>query len=166
MSRFNLMLCGLALVTLGACTDDGTSEVGQQTAGQGVAGVVQANVTFGSAETKIEASGHRAEVEGPQRLVTQEITLQPGGHTGWHSHGGLALVSVSAGALSLYSEHHPCEADTWPAGTGFLDPGGGHTHIGKNETSETTVLHVTYIIPEGAPVRIDAPAPAGAEACH
>jgi quercetin dioxygenase-like cupin family protein len=165
MTRFNVMVCGLVLATLGACTEADTGEVGQETAGAGVAGVVQANVSFGVAKTEITASGHYAEIKGPQRMVTQEITLQPGGHTGWHSHGGLALVSVASGALSLYTEHDPCEAITYAAGVGFLDPGGGHTHIGVNETSGTTVLHVTYILPEGAAVRIDAAAPPGADAC-
>ena len=164
--RSDVVVCGLVFAaTLGACTDVETGEVGQETAGSGVVGVVQANVSFGFAKTEITANDHYAEIKGPQRLVTQEITLQPGGHTGWHSHGGLALVSVASGALSLYSEHDPCTAITYPAGRGFLDPGGGHVHIGRNQTAGTTVLHVTYIVPEGAAVRIDTPAPAGAEAC-
>lgn len=36
-------------------------------------------------------------MEDPSEVVAQQITLAPGGHTGWHTHPGPAVVVVSRG---------------------------------------------------------------------
>ena len=94
-------------------------------------------------------------------VAVQRITIQPGGHTGWHSHPGPVLVVVKTGALTFYETD--CSSRTYTAGQAFVDQGGGHVHLAKNEGSAVLELWATYIVPgaPGTPFRIDVPAPAG-----
>ena len=48
---------------------------------------------------------------------------------------------------------------TYPAGTGFIDKGGGHVHILRNEGNVELETVVFSIVPAGADRRLDAPAP-------
>ena len=100
-------------------------------------------------------------VKGPAQAVVQEITLQAGGHTGWHSHHGPAVAVVKEGALTVY-DADACSGETYEAGEAFVDPGQGHVHLARNETGDATRLYVTYLVPGTDPAtspRIDQPAP-------
>ena len=81
----------------------------------------------------------------------------PGGHTGWHSHPGPVFVMVTAGTLTL--EQSDGSIAVYPAGTGFVeDP--DRVHIARNESeTEDMELDAFILIPLGAPVRVDEPAP-------
>jgi quercetin dioxygenase-like cupin family protein len=94
-------------------------------------------------------------------VVDQTITIQPGGHTGWHSHPGPALVIVKSGTFTLYDgDDRSCTAQVFNAGSAFVDRGGGHVHIGRNEGTTVVELSVTYLLPVGAGPRTDVtPAP-------
>jgi quercetin dioxygenase-like cupin family protein len=99
--------------------------------------------------------------EGPIDVADQTITIQPGGHTGWHSHPGPALVVIKSGTFTLYDGDDPnCTPQVFNAGSAFVDRGGGHVHIGKNEGTTAVELSVTYLLPVGAGPRTDVtPAP-------
>jgi quercetin dioxygenase-like cupin family protein len=99
--------------------------------------------------------------EGPIDVADQTITIQPGGHTGWHSHPGPALVVIKSGAFTLYDGDDPsCTPQVFTAGSAFVDRGGGHVHIGRNEGTTPVELSVTYLLPKGAGARTDvSPAP-------
>jgi quercetin dioxygenase-like cupin family protein len=101
------------------------------------------------------------QVRDAQDTVIQQISFQPGGHTGWHSHPGPALVLVTQGELTLFSSEDPtCTGRTYSAGQAFIDPGQGHVHIGRASHTQNTVLWVTYFdVPPGSGVRVDAPDP-------
>ena len=85
---------------------------------------------------------------------------QPGGTTGWHTHLGHTLIIVTAGAVTAYEGNDPsCTPHVYTAGMTFVDAGGNHVHIVRNEgTVEADVIAVR-LIPTGQPGRIDAPAP-------
>jgi quercetin dioxygenase-like cupin family protein len=86
-------------------------------------------------------------------------TLAPGGSTGWHQHGGPIWVVIASGTLTLYAGDDPsCTGVVYPQGSAFMDPG-THTHIARNEGTETVVVYVTFMLPEGGAPRIDVPAP-------
>ncbi|MEJ7596982.1 MAG: hypothetical protein WKG01_03645 [Kofleriaceae bacterium] len=150
---------------LGACTDEGITEVSQETAGSGAVAKKLASAALGLSYTDVKFGGTHAKVDGPTTLVMQEIVLAPGGHTGWHSHSGLAFASIVTGTLTLFDGDAPCVGTAYPAGTAFVDPGGTHNHIARNLTDASMTVRVQYVTPTGAPVRIDVPAPPGAEAC-
>ena len=93
-------------------------------------------------------------------VVTQTITIAPGGHTGWHSHPGPVFVTITAGAMTFYDGDDPaCTPIVYPTGSSFIDEGGGHVHIARNLGSTDMVLYATYLLPVGAGLRIDAPDP-------
>ena len=94
------------------------------------------------------------------QVVTQTITIAPGGHTGWHSHPGPVFVTITAGTMTFYDADDPtCTAGTYATGDSFVDRGGGHVHIARNEGAVNLVLFATYLVPVGAPIRTDVPSP-------
>jgi quercetin dioxygenase-like cupin family protein len=99
--------------------------------------------------------------KGPIDVADQTITIQPGGHTGWHSHPGPALATIKSGTLTLYDGDDPnCTPHPFNAGSTFVDEGGGHTHIARNEGTTVVEVSVTYLLPVGAGPRTDVtPAP-------
>jgi quercetin dioxygenase-like cupin family protein len=94
------------------------------------------------------------------QVVTQTITIAPGGHTGWHSHPGPVFVTIAAGTMTFYDGDDPtCPQGTYATGDSFVDQGGDHVHIARNEGNVDLVLYATYLVPVGAPIRTDAPNP-------
>ena len=94
-------------------------------------------------------------------VVTVLFTVQPGGHSGWHTHPGPALFTVSKGALTMYEGDDPsCTPQLFPAGTGSIEAEtSGHIHLLRNETGSVAETIVTFLLPVGAPVRTDLPNP-------
>lgn len=93
-------------------------------------------------------------------FAVQQVTIGPGGTTGWHTHPGPALVLVRSGEFTLYGSNAGCAATTYRAGQSFVDAGFGNVHIGRNEAPAGNVeLYVVYLTPAGAGVRIDASKP-------
>lgn len=85
-------------------------------------------------------------------------TIVPGGHTGWHSHPGPSIISVVSGTATEYRSDAPGGV-VYSAGTAFVDEGGDHAHIVVNEGNTNLVLVAFQVLPQGAPRRIDEPAP-------
>ena len=168
LGRTFVAMSGLVFTALlGACVEgEALGEASQETTSSGTVGVILARASLGDAETEIKWNGEVAKVEGPTDLVLQEITIQPGGNTGWHTHGGMAIVTIVSGTLSLFDSENPCDGHDYPAGKAFVDPGSGHVHIARNLGTTPVSVRVQYILNAGQAIRIDAPAPAGAELCQ
>ncbi len=97
-------------------------------------------------------------------VVVQTLTFNPGATSGWHSHPGLVSVVVRSGTVTRYETGHlgmGCSARTYSAGQAFFERGSDHLALVRNETGQPAELVATYIIPAGAPLRLDKPAPAG-----
>jgi quercetin dioxygenase-like cupin family protein len=103
----------------------------------------------------------RITLRRPSDVAVQQVTIAPGGSTGWHSHPGPAIVIVKSGALTLYDDDDPrCKGTTYAAGKVFIDEGYGHGHIVRNEGTTSAELYVTFLdMPVGAEPRIDVPSP-------
>ena len=85
---------------------------------------------------------------------------QPGGSTGWHTHPGHTLIFVTAGTVTQYQSDDPnCTPHVYTAGMAFVDAGGDHVHIVRNEGTVPAQVIAIRLIPAGQPGRIDAPAP-------
>jgi quercetin dioxygenase-like cupin family protein len=97
----------------------------------------------------------------PADVVVQQVTLAPGGQTGWHTHPGPAIVVIKSGTFTLYDGDDPtCTGHAYGTGEVFVDRGYGHVHIGRNEGTSNVELYVTFLdVPVGAAPRIDAPNP-------
>ena len=92
-------------------------------------------------------------------FAVQQVTVAPGGATGWHTHAGPAIVLVKSGDFTLYDDKG-CTGTTFKAGQSFVDAGFGHVHIGRNEGATNVELYVLYLTPAAGPLRIDAAKPA------
>jgi hypothetical protein len=98
--------------------------------------------------------------KGPSDLYVQSNVWTPGGTTGWHTHPGHSLITVTSGAVTAYDAHDPsCTPHVYTAGMGFVDPGGDHVHVLRNEGSVEARTIAVQLIPAGAPRRIDADGP-------
>lgn len=121
------------------------------TPGSGVSGTVLATGTS-SGTMKVKA-------RGVTDVVVRTITIAPGGSTGWHHHPGQLIAVVQKGTLSRMLED--CSVETTTAGQSFIEPSGAkHRHIGRNLGTEPVVLYVTYMLPAGSPLSVDAEPPA------
>ena len=62
--------------------------------------------------------------------------------------------------MTFYDADDPtCSAGTFRTGDTFIDRGGGHVHIARNEETVPMVLYATYLVPVGALIRTDASNP-------
>ncbi|WP_410596285.1 cupin domain-containing protein [Amycolatopsis sp. lyj-23] len=94
---------------------------------------------------------------GHTDYTLREITIQPGGYTGWHFHDGTLYAYVKAGTLT----HNlaDCSLDgVFSAGRAFTEKP-DQVHIGRNLGSTPLVLEVLYVLPAGSPLSEDAPNP-------
>lgn len=106
--------------------------------------------------------------KGPSDLYVQSNEFLVGGTSGWHTHPSHSLIIVTAGTVTAYEGDDPsCTPKTYSsravngsANMGFVDPGGDHVHLLRNEGSIVARTVVVQLIPAGASRRIDvSPAP-------
>ncbi len=98
------------------------------------------------------------QTKGDVDFVHVTVTIDPLGHSGWHSHPGVVLVTVKTGTVTFYDAD--CSFNVYPAGTSFVESN-GDTGLARNESATTpAVVYVTYIVPaRTAVLRIDQPDP-------
>jgi len=91
--------------------------------------------------------------------ISKEITIAPGGTTGWHYHPGQLFGIVKAGTLTHYDSG--CTVDgVYDEGDPITERSGpGYVHEGRNEGAVPLVLWVLYIDPAGSPPAVDMPNP-------
>jgi quercetin dioxygenase-like cupin family protein len=101
---------------------------------------------------------------GSSDVYVQNNVWAPGGSTGWHSHPGQSLIIVTAGTLTNYEGHDPaCKPHVYKTGMAFVDPGGDHIHILRNEGAVEAKSITVQFIPADATRRIDVADPGN---CH
>ncbi|MFG2030001.1 cupin domain-containing protein [Streptomyces sp. NPDC048825] len=121
------------------------------TPGSGVTGTILAKGT--------SAGTLKVKAKGRTDVIVRSITIAPGGSTGWHYHSGQLIAVVKSGTLTRTLQD--CSVEVTPTGTSFIEPAGArHVHIGRNLGTEPVELYVTYLVPEGSPLSVDADAPA------
>jgi quercetin dioxygenase-like cupin family protein len=98
--------------------------------------------------------------KGPSDLYVQSNVWQPGGSTGWHTHPGHSLITVTAGTITAYEgDDRRCKPHVYTQGMGFVDAGGDHVHNLRNEGTVEARTITVQLIPADAVRRIDAPDP-------
>ena len=109
-----------------------------------------------------EEPGHRVKLktQGVSDVYVTGNTIAPGGQSGWHTHPGPSLIIVTVGEVTAYAGDDPtCTPTRYRAGEGFVDPGGGHVHLLRNETGAPAETVAVQFLPKDATRRIDTPAP-------
>ena len=99
-------------------------------------------------------------LSGGVDVVTQSISLAPGGTTGWHGHPGPVLVTVRSGELTVvYADDSTCQGTTYTTGQSFIDFGNVRVHTALNRGPVNVDFWATYLVPgaPGAAFRVDAP---------
>jgi len=103
------------------------------------------------------------ESTNPCDTAFQQVAIQPGGSTGWHTHPGATFVAVAQGELTVYRVvGSGCPVTKVDPGTGFAQMP-TEVHIGRNEGSVPLVIYTLYILPHGTQntgIRVDQPQPA------
>lgn len=97
----------------------------------------------------------------PCDVAFQQLTISPGGHTGWHTHPGPTIVSVAQGEGTLHHGVAGCPAHKYAAGTSFFQPT-TEVHNFRNEGTTPLVVYALYYLPTGTPttaIRTDQPQP-------
>ena len=102
--------------------------------------------------------------KGASDVYVQSNAWAPGGNTGWHSHPGHSLIIVTAGTVTDYEGHDPnCKPHLYKKGMAFVDPGGDHVHIIRNEGDVEAKTIAVQLVPAGAARRVDVADPG---ICH
>ena len=100
-------------------------------------------------------------VKGASDVYIVQNTFPPGAHTGWHTHPGPSLVTVTAGTITAYeADALNCTPKIYRTGDSFTDLGCGEVHLLRNEGPVCAVTIAVQIIPAGQPRRMDAAQPA------
>jgi quercetin dioxygenase-like cupin family protein len=111
---------------------------------------------------QLEAQHDGVEVrraDGEADVAVFEVTLGPGGSTGWHHHPGVGLASVASGALTVYNEE--CDKTVYEAGEGFVESR-EEPMLVHNQGNVDAVFYITFIVSSGTStegLRIDDPQP-------
>lgn len=94
-----------------------------------------------------------SQTNGASDVVFQQVTIPPGGHTGWHSHHGKVFAVVKSGTFTRYLAD--CAFQTYTEGQSFIET--DKVHLGRtNDPAVPVELLVAYINPAGGPLRTEA----------
>jgi len=81
------------------------------------------------------------------------------GQSGWHSHPGPSLITVTVGTITAYESTDPaCSPTVYHVGEGFVDYG-DHAHLLKNESGAAAETVAVQFLPAGSARRVDEPEP-------
>jgi quercetin dioxygenase-like cupin family protein len=107
-----------------------------------------------------DSNDYKVFQKNSEDIVMRELTIIPGGSSGWHFHPGPTYVIVTQGTLSLYEANDPtCTAQRFTAGDGFVEAP-GDVHVARNEGTTNLVLFITFTdVPVSGAFRLDAPSP-------
>ncbi|MFC6952832.1 hypothetical protein [Halorubellus litoreus] len=88
-------------------------------------------------------------------VVFAKVRWNPDGTTGWHTHPGPVIVSITEGEIEVVNERD-CIPRRYAAGQAFIDPGQGSVHIASNPSStDGAAAYATFLgVPDGAPPTI------------
>jgi hypothetical protein len=92
-------------------------------------------------------------------VAMQSISFPAGAQSTWHKHPGPVFIIVAEGTMRFYEGDDPTRTPVEKSkGEGFLDKG-EHAHMARNESGAPAQTVVTYLVPQGAPLKVDQPRP-------
>jgi quercetin dioxygenase-like cupin family protein len=126
-------------------------------------------LSTGTAEQDIHAHGSLAipsmeedfgamvATDGAANIIEQEVSFAPGGTTGWHTHPGVVLLTLTAdsGPVEWYDSH--CGKTVYSAGDSWTEGTKLHDVVNRGSTNATFL--VTYIVAKDVLKRTDESAP-------
>jgi quercetin dioxygenase-like cupin family protein len=85
-----------------------------------------------------------AKLHDASSVLVAEVTWEPGGSSGWHTHPGPVVVNVVEGSVELVNARD-CVVHTYSAGEAFIDPGLGNVHIATNPNPTVARAYATFL---------------------
>jgi quercetin dioxygenase-like cupin family protein len=93
-------------------------------------------------------------------VAMAQITVVPGGSSGWHSHPGGAIIIVKQGTLTVNRAiGSQCQTTTYSAGQAFIERPGEVDQVVNTGTVPYVLLVTFPRVPQGESPRIDQPDP-------
>ena len=163
IKRFALLLT-IAATALGALAAAAIAMVANDSGPAGPSGVHIVPLSKGTLASSVHAKAAGIEIttNGRKDILVTEITVDPGGSFGWHSHPGPVLVAVGKGTLTVYdATKHGCQRSIVSAGDAFIEDG-HHVHLARNDGSAPVELNATFLARPGTTEYLKTePAPPG-----
>lgn len=134
----------------------------QATPGSGFKAEQQWKGVYDDMDVKAESDSLELELKtkGTTNLFVVRNAIAIGGHSGWHTHPGPSLITVTVGEIMVYDSDNPlCTPTLYRAGEGFVDAGGEHVHLLRNESGAPAETVAVQFLPTGGERRIDARKP-------
>src|SRR5260370_33668212 len=101
----------------------------------------------------------KTKVKGDSDVYIVQNTFPVGAHTGWHTHPGPSLVTITAGTITAYEADAPnFTPPGYHPGESFTPPGLGDGHLLRNAGGGCAVTIPVHILP-ALPQRRHSPAP-------
>ena len=116
---------------------------------------------YPSLDVKSEDGGWELELKttNDSDVYAVRNSIAVGGTSGWHSHPGPSLITVTVGSITAYDSTDPlCSPKVYHKGQGFVDLG-DHAHMLRNESGAPAETVAVQFLPVGADRRIDEPEP-------
>lgn len=120
--------------------------------------------TFDSLDVKAEKTDKwdltlRAKGETDVRVT--RVSFPAHSSSGWHSHPGPNLLTVTSGTVIEYEGGNPlCTGTAYHAGETFGDNGGSAVHLVRNETGSAAEVMAVALYPHGVtPTTVSQPKP-------
>ena len=93
-------------------------------------------------------------------IAMVQITVVPGGSSGWHSHPGGAIIIVKQGTETVHqSVGSQCQIETRSAGDAFIERPGEVDQVVNTGTVDVINMVTFPRVPPGGATRIDQPDP-------
>ena len=126
--------------------------------------------TFGPIDIKAEKDGKwdlRLKSKGQTDVRVTRVAFPAGSSSGWHSHPGPNLLTVTLGSVVVYDSSNPlCTGTTYtkqtvtvPTGGTFYDNGGSAVHLVRNETGAPAEIMAVAFYPHGVTPLTDSTKP-------
>ena len=110
-------------------------------------------------KTKSALFDLKLDTKGNSDVYVTRNAIAGGGTSGWHTHPGPSLITVTLGAILAY-DAALCTPTRYEVGDTFVDEGGDHVHLLRNESATAAAETIAIqFVPAGATRRIDAPQP-------
>jgi quercetin dioxygenase-like cupin family protein len=150
-----------ALASVALATGTLISSAARATPASGLSTEQLAKGVYGPINAKAESGAWELELKtrGTSDVYVVRNTFSTGGQSGWHTHPGPSLITVTSGQITVYEGDGLCQPTVYGPEDGAIDLGSGHVHNIKNEGASDAVTVVVQIIPTGATRRIDASEP-------
>lgn len=153
--------CGrLLLMASAAIAASSIGSPAHATPASGFVGTQLLKGQFGDLKVKMQTADFdiKLETKGDSDIYVTRNAIAVGGQSGWHTHPGPSLITVTVGEIVAY-DADLCAPRRYGTGETFVDPGDGHVHLLRNESGAVAETIAVQFVARNAQRRIDAPTP-------